>query len=121
MTDDTHTIRSGSLTATIKAHRAELCSLKDGSGTEFVWQAGPAWQRYAPLLFPIVGRLANDEMRHRGRTYQMTRLLATYAIDDRGLDLSLTVINTGGETLPVSLGGHPAFKWPKLYRKPARH
>lgn len=150
MTDDTHTIRSGGLTATIKAHGAELCSLTDGSGTEFVWQAGPEWQRHAPLLFPIVGRLANDEMRHLGKTYRMTqhgfardsrfawaardekgcslvledseatralypfpfRLTATYTIDEAGLDLSLTVVNTGGETLPVSLGGHPAFNWP---------
>jgi len=150
MTDDTHTLRSGSLTATIKAHGAEMCSLKHKDGTEFVWQAGPAWQRHAPLLFPIVGRLANDEMRHRGRTYRMTqhgfardsrfawvergesscalvltdsettralypfafRLTASYALDDSGLDLLLTVVNTGGETLPVSLGGHPAFNWP---------
>ena len=150
MTDDTHTIRSSTLTATIKAHGAELCSLKDGGGTEFVWQAGPAWQRHAPLLFPIVGRLANDEMRHGGKIYRMTqhgfardsrfawsardekscalvlddsemtralypfpfRLTATYVIDDFGLDLSLTVVNTGKETLPVSVGGHPAFNWP---------
>ena len=42
MTDDTHTIRSGSLAATIKGHGAELCSLKDGAGVEFIWQAGPA-------------------------------------------------------------------------------
>src|SRR5207248_3056173 len=40
------------------------------------------------------------------------RLTATYTIDDAGLDLSLTVTNTGKETLPVSLGGHPAFNWP---------
>ena len=26
-----------------------------------------------PLLFPIVGRLANDELRHRGKTYRMTQ------------------------------------------------
>ncbi|MDN4988150.1 aldose 1-epimerase family protein [Bradyrhizobium arachidis] len=150
MTDDTHTLRSGSLTATVKAHGAEMCSLRHEGGTEFVWQAGPEWQRHAPLLFPIVGRLANDEMRHRGRTYRITqhgfardsrfvwaergegrcslvledsaatralypfafRLTATYTLDDAGLDLSLTVVNTGGETLPVSLGGHPAFNWP---------
>ncbi|MCP3374134.1 aldose 1-epimerase family protein [Bradyrhizobium cajani] len=150
MTDDTHTIRSGGLAATIKAQGAELCSLKDGSGTEFIWQAGPAWPRHAPLLFPIVGRLANDELRHRGKTYRMTqhgfardsrfawaergesrctlvledgeatralypfafRLTATYTIDEAGLDLSLTIANTGAETLPASLGGHPAFNWP---------
>jgi len=150
MTDDTHTIRSGSLTATIKAQGAEMCSLKHKDGTEFVWQAGPAWTRHAPLLFPIVGRLANDEMRYRGKTYRMTqhgfardsrfawaergesrcalvledseatralypfafRLTAIYALDQYGLDLSLTVTNTGKETLPASLGGHPAFNWP---------
>ncbi|MCP3397438.1 aldose 1-epimerase family protein [Bradyrhizobium sp. CCGB20] len=150
MTDDTHTIRSGGLAATIKAHGAELCSLNDGSGVEFVWQAGPAWPRHAPLLFPIVGRLANDELRHRGKTYRMTQhgfardsrfawgardasrctlvledseatralypfafqLTAAYTIDESGLDLSLTIANTGNEPLPASLGGHPAFNWP---------
>ncbi|MET4040272.1 aldose 1-epimerase family protein [Bradyrhizobium sp. RT6a] len=73
MTDDTHTIRSGGLTATIKAQGAEMCSLASDAGVEFVWQAEPAWPRHAPLLFPIVGRLANDELRHRGRTYRMTQ------------------------------------------------
>lgn len=73
MTDDTHTIRGGGLTATIKAHGAELCSLRSDAGIEFVWQAGPAWLRHAPLLFPIVGRLANDELRHRGKTYRITQ------------------------------------------------
>lgn len=149
MSDDTYTLRSGRLSATIKAHGAELCSLEDGI-TEFVWQAGPEWRRHAPLLFPIVGRLANDELRHRGKTYRMTqhgfardsrfawaergersctlvledseatralypfafRLSAAYAIDDVGLDLTLTIANTGKETLPASIGGHPAFNWP---------
>jgi galactose mutarotase-like enzyme len=149
MTDDTHTIRSGGLTATIKAQGAELCSLKN-AGVEFLWQAGPAWPRHAPLLFPIVGRLVNDEMRHRGKTYRMTqhgfardsrftwaergdnrctlvledsdatralypfafRLVVTYTLDEAGLDVALKIVNPGGETLPASLGGHPAFNWP---------
>ena len=149
MSDDTHSFRSGSLAATVKAHGAELCSLKDDL-TEFVWQAGPEWPRHAPLLFPIVGRLAGDELRHRGKAYRMTqhgfardsrfawaergesrcalvlednettralypfafRLTAIYALDDAGLDLTLTIANTGKETLPASIGGHPAFNWP---------
>src|SRR5919202_3323924 len=69
---DTHTFRSGSLSATVKAYGAELCSLRGGD-TEFLWQAGPEWPRHAPLLFPIVGRLANDELRPRGKTYRMTQ------------------------------------------------
>ncbi|MDA9508711.1 hypothetical protein XI09_29550 [Bradyrhizobium sp. CCBAU 11386] len=43
------------------------------AGVEFVWQAGPAWPCHASPLFPIVGRLANDELRHRGKTYRMTQ------------------------------------------------
>lgn len=150
MSDDTHALRSGRLTATIQAQGAELCSLKDGNGIEFVWQAEPAWPRHAPLLFPIVGRLIDDELRHRGKTSRMTqhgfardsrfawaergesrcvlvledsaatralypfafRLTALYRLDESGLDLSLTIANTGNETLPASLGGHPAFNWP---------
>lgn len=150
MSDDTHALRSGRLTATIQAQGAELCSLKDENGIEFVWQAEPAWPRHAPLLFPIVGRLANDELRHRGKRYRMAqhgfardsrfawaergesrcalvledseatralypfafRLTALYTLDESGLDLSLTIANTGKETLPASIGGHPAFNWP---------
>lgn len=73
MNEDNHSIRSGGLTATIKAKGAELCSLEHDAGIEFIWQAGPAWPRHAPLLFPIVGRLKDDKLKHRGRTYDMTQ------------------------------------------------
>ncbi len=73
MTADTHSIRSGRLAATIKAQGAELCSLKDAEGTEFIWQAGEAWPRHAPLLFPIVGRLNGDAFTHADKTYRMTQ------------------------------------------------
>jgi galactose mutarotase-like enzyme len=71
VSDLTHTLRSGHLAATIKRHGAELCSLRDASGRELIWQAGPEWPRHSPLLFPIVGRLKNDELRHRGVVYPM--------------------------------------------------
>jgi galactose mutarotase-like enzyme len=71
--DDMQTISAGGITATIKADGAELCSLQAADGLELVWQAGLAWPRHAPWLFPIVGRLANDELRHRGRSYRLTQ------------------------------------------------
>ncbi len=70
---DTHTISAGGIVATIKADGAELCSLTAADGLELLWQAGPAWPRHAPWLFPIVGRLANDELRHRGQSYKLTQ------------------------------------------------
>ncbi|MGV7215566.1 aldose 1-epimerase family protein [Bradyrhizobium sp. UFLA05-112] len=73
MNEDIHVIRSGALTAAIKAQGAELCSLKHETGIEFIWQAGAEWPRHAPLLFPIVGRLRNDELRYGGKTYRLTQ------------------------------------------------
>jgi galactose mutarotase-like enzyme len=73
MSEDQHTIHGDGVTATVLAHGAELCSLKTAAGLELMWQAGPAWKRHAPLLFPIVGRLKNDTLHHRGKSYPMTQ------------------------------------------------
>jgi galactose mutarotase-like enzyme len=68
---DRCTISNGSLSATVKAAGAELCSLIDERERELIWQAGPAWPRHAPILFPIVGRLKGDVLHHRGKAYPM--------------------------------------------------
>ena len=73
MSKDQHTIVGDGVTATVLAHGAELCSLKTAAGLELVWQAGDVWPRHAPLLFPIVGKLKNDTLRHDGKSYPMTQ------------------------------------------------
>ena len=73
MTKDSFTLRNDMMTATVAAIGAELCSLKNAQGLELLWQAGPEWPRHAPLLFPIVGRLKHDELRHEGKVYPMTQ------------------------------------------------
>src|SRR4051794_1130951 len=70
---DRHVISNGRISATIKQAGAELCSLRDAQGHELIWQAGSAWPRHAPILFPIVGRLKNDVLHVRGKTYPMTQ------------------------------------------------
>jgi galactose mutarotase-like enzyme len=70
---DRHTLSNGRVTATIKADGAELCSLRDINKQEVLWQAGAEWPRHAPILFPIVGRLKGDVLRHRGQSYAMTQ------------------------------------------------
>lgn len=68
------TLKGNSLTAVISAQGAELHSLKTADGNELIWQADPAfWGRHAPQLFPIVGRLANDTLKHNGKNYSMTQ------------------------------------------------
>jgi galactose mutarotase-like enzyme len=73
MSEDAHTLRSDDITAIVAPEGAELISLKNRQGLELLWQAGPLWPRHAPILFPIVGRLKNDELRHRGKVYPMTQ------------------------------------------------
>jgi len=70
---DSHTLRGDGIAATINAQGAELSSLRNAEGRELLWQAGPQWPRHAPILFPIVGRLKNDTLRHNGRSYPMTQ------------------------------------------------
>src|SRR3569833_4126922 len=70
---DNHTIRTGQISASIKADGAELRSLKNAEGVELLWQAGPEWPRHAPLLFPIVGEVGGEQIRVRGKVYKMLR------------------------------------------------
>jgi galactose mutarotase-like enzyme len=65
------TVASPRLAARVKPLGAELCSLRDAAGREFLWQAGAAWPRHAPLLFPCIGRLKDDTLRLDGRRFPM--------------------------------------------------
>lgn len=146
------TLHGDGISATIVGQGAELVSLRNAEGLEFLWQAGPEWRRHSPVLFPIVGRLKGDQLRHRGQVYPLTqhgfardkpfawaqttarsctlvltddadtrtrypfafRLAVTYTLERQQLGVSFDVTNTGDETLPASVGAHPAFNWPLL-------
>lgn len=69
----THQLASPALTVTCSPAGAELTSVKDTAGTEYLWQAGAAWQRHAPVLFPIVGKLRNDTFSYKGKEYTMSQ------------------------------------------------
>jgi galactose mutarotase-like enzyme len=149
-TNMNHGISRRNISATIKADGAELCSLKNAQGQELLWQAGEVWPRHAPVLFPIVGRLKDDRLKHQGKFYPMTqhgfardrtfewgersstrcalvlhddaatraqfpfafRLRVSYAVTESDLEVEFEITNTGDETLPASIGAHPAFNWP---------
>ncbi len=68
------TLKNQYLTVLINEFGAELTSVKDTSGLEYIWQADPSfWKRHAPILFPIVGRLKDNQYDYQGKTYQMTQ------------------------------------------------
>ena len=68
---DRFALKAEGVSAVVKAEGAELVSLKDAGGDELLWQAGPEWPRHAPVLFPVVGRLSGDRLRHGGQSYSM--------------------------------------------------
>ena len=62
------------LTVTISNRGAELQSIKDAAGHEYLWQGDPAyWGKRSPLLFPIVCGLWEETFRVDGKAYHMKR------------------------------------------------
>lgn len=67
-------IKNELLTLTVSAHGAELQSIKDAGGQEFLWDGDPAyWNRHSPILFPIVCGLWKDTYRLNGKEYHLSR------------------------------------------------
>lgn len=64
-------LQSNNLTVAINLLGAELTSAHTHNGTEFMWQAGNEWQRTAPVLFPIVGKLKNSTYSFQDNTYTL--------------------------------------------------
>jgi galactose mutarotase-like enzyme len=62
MTQGLVELANDTLAASINPLGAELWSLRDAAGRELMTDADPRWWTgRAPLLFPLVGRLAGDE------------------------------------------------------------
>jgi galactose mutarotase-like enzyme len=67
-------IASQQLSAEIHPLGAQLFSLRDGAGRDLLWNGDPAiWKGRAPILFPIVGALANNAYRLDGRHFSLPR------------------------------------------------
>ncbi len=72
MADETVSLHSPLLSAEVAPLGAELVRLRDREGRDLLWHGDAAfWAGRAPLLFPIVGRLPQDELVHEGRAYPM--------------------------------------------------
>ena len=62
------------LTVQVSEQGAEIVSIRNTEGQEYIWQADPQyWKRHAPVLFPIVGSLWNGQYVHQGQTYKMSQ------------------------------------------------
>lgn len=66
-------LKNEQLTILVAEKGAELQSVKDVDGREYMWQAGPEWSRHSPILFPIVCSVNNGTYVVDGREYHLPR------------------------------------------------
>lgn len=65
-------IKNEKLTVMIDELGAQLRSVKDAEGTEYLWQGDEAiWADQAPNLFPYIARLTKKQYTFEGKTYHM--------------------------------------------------
>lgn len=69
---DSHRLQNAEAEAGISSLGAELQRLCL-QGQDVLWAGGDLWPRRAPLLFPIIGRLKEDLLRHEGGTFRLTQ------------------------------------------------
>lgn len=69
------TIQNQYLSATVNEHGAELASLiAKKTGIDYMWSADAKyWGRRSPVLFPIEGRLKDDQYVWQDKTYHLTQ------------------------------------------------
>lgn len=67
-----YTLKNENLTVLISDKGAELISVKNTDGCEYIWQGDAKyWAGQAPLLFPICGRLFGGKYTYGGKDYEM--------------------------------------------------
>lgn len=96
-------IRTAGLAAEINPHGAELWSLRDADGRELMTDADPAfWTGHAPLLFPVVGKPAQETIRVDGQAYPMKQhgfaRRRTFALVEQADDRVLFRLEDDAET-----------------------
>ena len=68
------TIKDSRITAVIDSTGAQLISLRDAFGREYIWQRDPKyWKKCSPLLFPVVGNCRNDRTILEDRIYAIEK------------------------------------------------
>ncbi len=67
-------LRNEQISIIVSEKGAELQSIKDAKGKEYLWQADPKyWNRHSPILFPIVCSVNNETYRVDGKEYHLPR------------------------------------------------
>lgn len=99
-------LKNEMLTIQVAEKGAELQSVKDNDGKEYMWQAGPQWNRHSPILFPIVCSVNNDTYTVDGKDYHLPR-------HGFARDMMFTVVSLTSEKVTMAL--HDSEETLKVY------
>ena len=99
-----YTLRNGHFTAVTRSLGAELISLRDNRGTEYIWTGeAPYWSGRNPVLFPIVGRAKDDTLLFGGKAYPMVKhgfaRKSEFAVTAQGEDFITFGLTESADTL----------------------
>lgn len=74
MEEKIYRISNGALAVEVTSSGAQIRSIKNSSGKEYMWCADPAvWGKSAPIMFPICGGLKDGSFYHNGRKYELAK------------------------------------------------
>ena len=123
-------LKNEQLSVVVSEKGAELQSIKDAHGKEYLWQADPKyWGRHSPILFPIVCSVNDETYRVDGKEYHLPRhgfartkkvypydftLSVSYVLDENKIGVIWHVHNTDAKKKKIKIGGHPAFNIPDM-------
>lgn len=95
-------ICAGDLSAEISSSGAELVSVKDSVGNEYIWTAEDVWKRHAPLLFPFVCNTASKKYTVDGREYALSNhgfaRDSEFTVTDKGEDFVTMTLASSDKT-----------------------
>lgn len=99
-----YTLSNASLTAAVRTRGGELVSLRDRSGTQYIWQGDPAfWSGQNPILFPIVGSLRQGRVDINGQSFEMARhgfaRQSDFTLAEQGEDFAVLELRESRPTL----------------------
>lgn len=102
-----YSITNGILTASFLRHGAELVSLKNAAGKEFIYRDTSVWNGSAPILFPICGGLRDDKFVMDGKEYRLPKHGFAKTMDFEAEELTDSSVTFCIRETPQTLAVYP--------------
>jgi galactose mutarotase-like enzyme len=95
---------------------AEMHSIQDAGGLEYLWRGQEYWFKHSPNLFPFIGRLTDGSYKYKGKVYPLTlhgfagsREFAVVSQSETQLTLELRSDDLSRENYPFDFSFQVAY------------